>query len=621
MATLTIADLDNGKRDLQTVDAVANSRAATTTTRFGQQTTTLYEATRRIQVTGDEVIRNLGFRVPVPYASGLEITDSRFTVTGPDGKVYAPLSAPFTTDAWDPSQWYVLQNIMDDSKLMSFGSLLAAEAAAAVLPDGQPVLAPSDTGELFSYRVQAGGLSEKAIFLPKKTLRSFGAKGDGETFDDAALFAAISASAGKFSIDGEGLTYRCSVPVDFLPFCDFSNITLDLTGLSSGVGVTHRVGSRFVNNRYLYSADFSGTGKLFTTVDNQSSTSVSNRDTNRYICEDLIVEKKMPTTGIAWDWYTNAAGLAVDWFGEDNPDPVITSGFWGANLRGLTVKGVWLQAGRVRDDGVGWITSGTMQHILIDGPRRGIQVNGTKIGNINISSIHMQGWRWSKEGQPDVITEWMIDAPNAAYCSFTGLQPQDFDAAFGITEYVRLGAGSRDCFVQSNYITTDSWIQNLGTRNYWDTNFGIAFNNARHSSHPRTLDHYEEGIFTPSLNCSDMTFTYAIQKGFFTRIGNIVNFDIQIQVSSTTGAGLSVVNITGLPVVSRADSGYAAATSISYMQNVTIPAGRELKAYVGASAVSISLQHTAPSSSPVAVSGAQLSTARIILSGRYLTAS
>ena len=41
MATLTIADLDNGKRDLETVDAVANSQADTTTTRYGDAVLTL----------------------------------------------------------------------------------------------------------------------------------------------------------------------------------------------------------------------------------------------------------------------------------------------------------------------------------------------------------------------------------------------------------------------------------------------------------------------------------------------------------------------------------------------------------------------------------------------------
>lgn len=206
MATLTIADLDNGKRDLQTVSEVANSRAASATTRFGQQTTTLYESIRRIQAHGDEVISNLGFRVPVPYASGLEITDLRFTVTGPDGKVYAPLSAPFTTGAWDSTQWYVLQNDLNDHKLLIFDALASAETAATTLPDGQ-VISVEPTFK--TYTVYAGLLSDERPTNPAGvgtagrsqqqrntdivSVRDFGAKGDGTGFDkDAFILAAVA---------------------------------------------------------------------------------------------------------------------------------------------------------------------------------------------------------------------------------------------------------------------------------------------------------------------------------------------------------------------------------------------------------------------------------------------
>lgn len=99
MATLTIADLDNGKRDLETVCAVANSRSDFTTTRFGGQTLTLAGALRR-----------LGYAPPVAYAPGIEITTGLATVER-EGIVYAPVveRVPFTTGAWDPSQWRVVQ--------------------------------------------------------------------------------------------------------------------------------------------------------------------------------------------------------------------------------------------------------------------------------------------------------------------------------------------------------------------------------------------------------------------------------------------------------------------------------------------------------------------------------
>lgn len=238
MATLTIADLDNGKRDLQTIDEVANSRAASATTRFGQQTTTLYESIRRINATGDEILSNLGFRVPVDYAPGLNVTDSRFTVTGPDGKVYAPLSAPFTTGAWNPAQWYVLQNDMNDHKLLIFETLLEAGAAAATLPDGQVVDVESEKKR---YVVQAGVLvfgrllddASVTSYTPSGTgavlttvraklsemvsVKDFGAVGDsngttGNGTDNAAAFQAaidyVKATSGPYTLIVPAGVYR-----------------------------------------------------------------------------------------------------------------------------------------------------------------------------------------------------------------------------------------------------------------------------------------------------------------------------------------------------------------------------------------------------------------------------
>lgn len=100
MATLTIADLDNGKRDLQTVEQVANSTNDTTATRFGQQVPTLWAA-----------IRAIGYQAPVPYSEGLIISSGLQTVEK-SGVVYAPIvgKIPFTTAVWNPSFWRPVQD-------------------------------------------------------------------------------------------------------------------------------------------------------------------------------------------------------------------------------------------------------------------------------------------------------------------------------------------------------------------------------------------------------------------------------------------------------------------------------------------------------------------------------
>lgn len=57
------------------------------------------------------VIAGLGYLPPVPYASGLNVNSTRFTVIR-DGQVYAPAApVPFTTGAWNAGQWRLIQGI------------------------------------------------------------------------------------------------------------------------------------------------------------------------------------------------------------------------------------------------------------------------------------------------------------------------------------------------------------------------------------------------------------------------------------------------------------------------------------------------------------------------------
>lgn len=166
MATLTIADLDNGKRDLETVDAVANSQADTTPTRFGQQTLTLAGALRR-----------LGWQAPVPYAPGLTVDHATMTVER-GGIVYRPDPAlvPFTTGAWNPDQWRIVQNSSASGRVYQFATLTAAESAAASLPEGTAVIVEGESqGHVVGgqYVPDRGALSHVAQFANYGALEAY----------------------------------------------------------------------------------------------------------------------------------------------------------------------------------------------------------------------------------------------------------------------------------------------------------------------------------------------------------------------------------------------------------------------------------------------------------------
>lgn len=68
---------------------------------------------------------------------------------------------------------------------------------------------------------------------------------------------------------------------------------------------------------------------------------------------------------------------------------------------------------------------------------------------------------------------------------------------------------------------------------------------------PTSLDYYKEGTFTPIVigNTSAGVATYTTQVGNFTRIGNVVNFTMNVDYSGHTGTGNMA--IIGLPFTAK----------------------------------------------------------------------
>lgn len=180
LGSTDVKDLSDNAKNLDL--AVNDITNQTWADRFGVQRKTLYgiESTaddlfESIENRANSVIESLGFFPPVPYAPGLNVDSSNFTVEH-DGVIYfaRPQYTPFVTAAWDASYWEPLQNTFNKNNLLVFENLSAAQNAASMLPSGQPVEV-FENGVITRYIVQSGALVEE----PQENLREDLSNSDG----------------------------------------------------------------------------------------------------------------------------------------------------------------------------------------------------------------------------------------------------------------------------------------------------------------------------------------------------------------------------------------------------------------------------------------------------------
>jgi hypothetical protein len=96
---------------------------------------------------------------------------------------------------------------------------------------------------------------------------------------------------------------------------------------------------------------------------------------------------------------------------------------------------------------------------------------------------------------------------------------------------------------------------------------GIAFPATQSASaDANTLDDYEEGTFTPVYSPAGgafTTLTYFAQTGKYTKIGNIVYFEINVFTNVVTvGTASGDLNISGLPFITDATTQLHPAASL-----------------------------------------------------------
>jgi len=213
-----------------------------------------------IEEKANRVIASLGFLPPVPYAPGLSVDSSNFTVEH-EGVLYfaSPSETPFVTGVWDVSQWSPLQNTFDQNTLLIFQTLAEAENASTTLPDGSYIsvletdsLYQATSGELEfikegAYKKFSGDSGSsfigyknpqtgaERISVERKlsqitSLDDFSAIADGISDDALAINSAVAAAALSGNlVFGKNKTYRSTkqIPIPFGMRIDLNGSVID----------------------------------------------------------------------------------------------------------------------------------------------------------------------------------------------------------------------------------------------------------------------------------------------------------------------------------------------------------------------------------------------------------
>jgi len=102
--------------------------------------------------------------------------------------------------------------------------------------------------------------------------------------------------------------------------------------------------------------------------------------------------------------------------------------------------------------------------------------------------------------------------------------------------------------------TNISWTEKVRIKNTG----GITFNGD--TSTANALDDYEEGTFTPSFQNAGGSVSYSQQNGYYTKVGDIVNFTLVVTCGNITSSN-NGVDVSGLPFTAKDTGVYYAVPS------------------------------------------------------------
>jgi len=431
-----------------------------------------------------------------------------------------------------------------------------------------------------------------------KSLKDYGAKGDGVTDDTAAIQAALDANWLNGSLDGGNQTYKITSSLKVMRGSRHSGLRNAVFVIGDHVFMEdkpHPTISAF-NSIQFFSLD-----RIF--VDAQAHTVVGRR----------IVD---------FTRFTRSKFSNLFLFGKDG----ISIAMYGTGVDGVApyynifsnIETASSHIGIQFDDFSGALDGGCNSNTVT---RLRAQ---PKSGHFGI---------YIGEGSQNIaVMDSAIEAPSGGTGVYnngeaTRITGNRFESLLAAITW----AGGADCgYADGNYYSSNGsnhqFFGNAGARNTilnekgafpifgeqasrvaGFTRFGsIGFGQS-------TLNHYQEGGFSPALQGTDGngTTTYTKQIGRFTRVGNIVFVEGYIAWSATTAAGAPRIGGLPFPVLNAADL-YVPFTMVP--DNFTFAGKLEGIAFAAVDYISLFVSQTGAALTPAAMDTA----AGIRFSGVYM---
>jgi hypothetical protein len=222
------------------------------------------------------------------------------------------------------------------------------------------------------------------------------------------------------------------------------------------------------------------------------------------------------------------------------------------------------------------------------GSTQGFEVRAT--GNTYITAPSVQALRLNRTGSEGDIVEFRKDGVTVG--SIGVVNSDNLRIGGTAASHAGIQFGTNILIPETAGAASDGLVDvGTGASRYKDLYLsgGVVFGTTGGAVSSKTLEDYEEGTFTPAVAGSTTagSATYTIQQGSYTKIGNVVYWQVRLAYTGHTGTGNMQISF---PFTSA--NRYAAG-NYSYRDALTVPASEDLIVYIPPSATYIGLYSVA----------------------------